>query len=188
MNAQSRIDPATLPANRFSVAEFAQMIPAFGMIDANVELDRGMLVRMNPAKFPHSKILITLQYALRDAYLAAGSALQVHPELSIFLAPDTIRVPDIAVIEDPGDEQGFVDARLVRHVVEVSNNSLAYDLGAKAQDYASAGIAEYWVVDIAARAVTLMRGPAGGDYARRDIVRFGEPLAVPGTRAAITLP
>lgn len=163
--------------DRFTVDEYARMLPGFDRIDANIELDHGSLVRISPAQYPHSRILASLLYALRDSLLAAGSPLRVHPELSINLGSATIRTPDIAVIDEPGDEPDFIDARMVRLAVEVSNGSLAYDLGQKAIDYAQIGIADYWVVDALARAVHLHTDPGPGGYARRRIVRLGEELS-----------
>jgi hypothetical protein len=43
------------------------------------------------------------------------------------------------------------------------------------------------VVDAAARVVHVMRGPAPNGYAEREVVRFGEALAVPGNGRSVTL-
>ena len=56
------------------------------------------------------------------------------------------------------------------------------DTGEKAALYAAAGIADYWVVDVAARAIEVRRDPTGGRY--RSLQTFTgndevRPLAVP---------
>lgn len=49
-------------------------------------------------------------------------------------------------------------------MIEVSVSSLARDLGPKASLYASAGIAEYWVVDLRGRRVVVHRDPTDDGY------------------------
>ena len=72
-------------------------------------------------------------------------------------------------------------------VVEVAETTLARDLGHKRADYAAAGVAHYWVVDRAAGIVHVHRQPDGSAYRDIEAVRFGEPLAVPGTDATIII-
>jgi hypothetical protein len=42
-------------------------------------------------------------------------------------------------------------------------------------------------VDVERRVVHVFDRPEAGDYLGIDLVRFGEPLVVPGSEAAITL-
>ncbi|TCP73253.1 putative restriction endonuclease [Sphingomonas sp. PP-CE-1G-424] len=60
-------------------------------------------------------------------------------------------------------------------------------MGPKRTDYASIGIENYWVVDGARSVVHVFGEPVDGDYAQVHTVRFGEPLAVPGTNATIII-
>jgi Uma2 family endonuclease len=70
-------------------------------------------------------------------------------------------------------------------VIEVSDTTLAYDLGAKAQAYAAHGVREYWVVDPEARCVhvhLLGEGAADG-YGPARVVAFDEAVSatlIPG--------
>jgi Uma2 family endonuclease len=57
-------------------------------------------------------------------------------------------------------------------VGEVSDSSLAYDLGGKALLYARAGIPEYWVLDIQGRRLIVHREPGQNGYA--DIRAYAE--------------
>ena len=50
-------------------------------------------------------------------------------------------------------------------VVEVSAITQDLDLGAKAALYASAGIPEYWVLELAANRIVVHRDPIGNRYA-----------------------
>jgi len=79
--------------------------------------------------------------------------------------PQSESETDIAVIEGQPDE--FLDAlptqRRIRLVTEVSDSSLAFDRSRKARVYASAGIAEYWVLSVADRTVEVYREPICSD-------------------------
>jgi Uma2 family endonuclease len=71
----------------------------------------------------------------------------------------------------------------VRLLVEISDTTLAFDLGTKARLYARAGIREYWVVDIAGQRIVVHRSPRAGVY--EDVIACGageniEPLFAPG--------
>ena len=60
-------------------------------------------------------------------------------------------------------------------------------MGQKRVAYAAAGIPHYWVVDGERRVVHVFADPVPGDYAEVSTVRFGAPLAVPGTDRTIVL-
>ena len=67
-------------------------------------------------------------------------------------------------------------------MIEVAESSLAYDCGEKANLYAEAGIADYWVINLPKRSVEVRRDPATGHY--RDLTTYtgdGEvrPMATP---------
>lgn len=68
------------------------------------------------------------------------------------------------------------EAADVRLLIEVSNSSLRYDLGEKADLYAAAGIVEYWVVDVQHHCVNCMTEPIDGNYTTRRRVTPPETL------------
>ena len=72
-------------------------------------------------------------------------------------------------------------------VVEIADTTLSHDLGLKCRKYAEAGVPVYWVVDASRAVVHVHAEPVEGDYVEIHTVRFGQPLAVPGTDRAITL-
>jgi len=49
-------------------------------------------------------------------------------------------------------------------VVEIADTTLRHDLGSKAALYARAGILEYWVLDVNARRLHVLREPSAGAY------------------------
>ena len=72
--------------------------------------------------------------------------------------------PDLAWVARRDYSGGRPTAEDVLLVIEVSETTLAYDTGEKAELYAAAGVADYWVVDVSARAIEVRREPVGGRY------------------------
>jgi Uma2 family endonuclease len=62
-------------------------------------------------------------------------------------------------------------------VIEVAASSLPVDLAVKAPLYASAGIAEYWVLDVDGRRVVVHRDPTPEGYRQRLALTADEPLS-----------
>ncbi|OHB69596.1 MAG: hypothetical protein A2V70_13060 [Planctomycetes bacterium RBG_13_63_9] len=72
--------------------------------------------------------------------------------------------PDLAWVVRRDYSDGRPTAEDVLLVIEVAETSLAYDIGEKADLYAAAEIADYWVVDCATRAIEVRRDPVAGRY------------------------
>jgi Uma2 family endonuclease len=80
-------------------------------------------------------------------------------------------------------------------IVEVSDTTLSYDRGNKASLYASAGIADYWIVNLVDRVVEVLRNPAlspaakfGWSYSTTTTHFSGDsvtPLAAPSASVAV---
>jgi Uma2 family endonuclease len=112
----------------------------------------------------------------------------VNPEAPIDVAPEDNPTnepePDLVVLAKPSLEYWERNPRPsdLRLVVEISDSTLGFDLTAKAELYARAGIIEYWVVDVAARRLIVHRDPRAGLY--RLVTAYAEqetlaPLAAP---------
>jgi Uma2 family endonuclease len=74
-------------------------------------------------------------------------------------------------------------------VVEVSDSSLAKDRGLKAGLYASAGLTDYWIVNIPERTIEIRRDPEGGAYRSLVVLKAGDearPLAFPNVVLPVT--
>ena len=76
---------------------------------------------------------------------------------------------------------GGVLQRLDLLVVEVADSSLDSDRNTKAPLYATSGVSEVWIVDLAGRAVEVYRDPVDGRYA--SVARMTEgrvnPIRIP---------
>jgi Uma2 family endonuclease len=124
-------------------------------------------------------MLLGLLFQVADRGLVMG-------EVGIDLGDNTVLACDAALLRAPLTDDRLLSPHDVGLVVEVAQTSLARDQGTKRVLYAAAAIPEYWVVDGDRAVVHVYREPLDGDYALISTVRFGEPLAVPGTGASIT--
>ena len=164
----------------FTNAEFERLVRSGGFGRARVELRRGMIVKINPQYVPHAKAKRLLTKAIEAGLLTAALSWTVDQEVSVVFADAFSPLPDIVVWDPaaaPADLDGPVPASAVRLIVEVADSSLSDDLGEKLEDYATAGLSEYWVADVRGRQILQHSGPGNGTYARREPARFGEIIA-----------
>ena len=149
-------------------ADEAMRMVELGIIgaDERVELLHGALTRMSPQHPPHAVVTQRLTAWLAPLMVAGTHDVRVQLPLTV---PDrtSLPEPDIAVVERD-------EAHAVAHplgallVVEVADSSLRIDMTIKPPLYAAAGVPELWVVDVAARRVTVLSEPDDGDYARSE--------------------
>lgn len=184
MNQDVRIEPQSLDPSRFSSRDFVDMLDVGAFADMRVELIQGRLEKLSPAQTRHSRMNATLASQLEKAYAAHETDLCI--DLAVEIDEGTIRGIDIAIALGRFTD-GVPPASDVFLAVEISVTTLSRGLGSKVSDYARAGIPHYWVVDDEACIVHVMAEPSVAGYAARLVVRFGEPLAVPGTTETIIL-
>lgn len=107
--------------------------------------------------------------------------LMLVTETTFRLTPDTYLEPDFVFYPRASGIRGLTPAT-ARLVVEVSDTSLGYDLGRKADLYAGFGIADLWVIDAVRLRTFVHREPSPAGYG--SIREYGpsdrlEPLASP---------
>ena len=168
---------------RITTAEFLRMCDAGVFEDGKIELIDGELERMPPPNRAHS----FLQTSIVAQLVAPFGIERVCVEVGIDLGDDTLVGCDVALLQVP-----MIEARMLRPgeivlAIEVAETTVKRDTGVKLAKYAGAGVPNYWVIDPARSIVHVYRDPVDGDYGHFNTVRFGEPLAVPGTDATIIL-
>ena len=173
--------------HRFNVDDYARMGEA-GILTADdrVELIAGEIREMSPIGPPHAGIVDRLAELL---FARLAGAAQVRTQGPVRLNRYTEPEPDLAVLRRRADyyQRHHPQAGEILLVVEVADSSLLYDRAEKMPRYAQAGIPEAWLVDVAAREVTIYSVPQPDGYARERVVRRGEPI-VSATVAALRLP
>ncbi len=139
----------------------------------------GQIVVQSPQNWRHAVSTDRAGEVLRAAF---GPGFWVRTQLPLELGLDSDPEPDVSVIA--GRREDFTaHPRTAVLVVEVADSSLGYDRTDKASLYAAAGVADYWVVDVAGRTVEVFRDPRpdasspfGATYA--SVTAFGPGDAV----------
>jgi Uma2 family endonuclease len=163
---------AAPPAARLTDDEYERLckVGAFG--DRRVELIGGRVVEMNPTYTLHALTRRAIARALERALSAAGVKLETIEELSVRFGGGFFPLPDV-LVWDMQRLDGPVLGPEARLVVEVSDETLADDLGEKRAHYAAAGLPEYWVVDVRGHVVHQFAEPRGGAFGAARVHPFG---------------
>ncbi len=163
MNAPHFIDAAT--PIRLTVDNLALLHRAGALAEyRRTELIDGVIVEMSPMGTRHSWVNNEVYFRLRLALEHMGSPLLVlagGPTVAI--PPHDAPQPDIVLLERT-DNPGYARLDEVKLVMEVSDATLRRDLTVKRQIYATAGIREYWVIDVEHGRVHQFWTPLKGVY------------------------
>jgi Uma2 family endonuclease len=157
-----------------------------------IELVGGALVVREPQGSPHATAVGLVEDALRAAM---GPGWVVRVQMPLALDDSSEPEPDVAVV--PGARRHYRDGHPSRPalVVEVAEQSLAFDRQEKGSLYARAGIGDYWIVNLVRAVLEVRRQPERRPSARygwhyRQVHMLGpsssvSPLAAPTVRIAI---
>lgn len=174
-----------LTTAKWTVHDYHQMVKAGILAGRRVELLQGDIVEMAPEGPEHAYLADdTSKYLTR----LLGDRAQVRDSKPITLVPNSEPEPDIAVVRPLGSvyRQRHPYPEDVFWLIEFANTSLAKNLNPKRAIYAAANIPEYWVVNLKARQVTVLREPVAGDFRSETVWQNGEiaPLAFPNVEVA----
>lgn len=168
----------------FSREQYRQL-GDLGFFDGRrVELLHGEVVEMSPQGWPHALAKGNTADVLRAVFAGAGWVSEQSPYPTAGSDPE----PDVAVI--PGRRKDYLDhPTTALLVVEVSDTTFDRDTTVKAEMYATAGVADYWVLDVVGRRLLVFRDPQpvpDGGAAYRHLTTYGPgdavaPLAAPNS-------
>jgi Uma2 family endonuclease len=160
----------------FTTGEYERMIET-GILteDERVELIQGAIRPMSPIGSRHAACVNRLSALLNRALLGRGIVSVQNP---IRLSDESEPQPDVAVLRSRAD---FYALQLPRPgdvllVVEVADTTWAYDHDTKLPMYASAGIAEAWLVDLNQDVVELHLQPLSNRYGRVTTLQRGDAI------------
>ena len=150
-----------MPRRRFTVAELEGMVEA-GILgeDERIELIGGEVVPMSPKGNRHEVVKNALMHYWSRRL---PGHLNFALETTFRLTPDTYLEPDFVFYDKATGIEGL-NAATAHLVVEVSDSSLAYDMGRKAALYASFGVAELWVIQAVRLETRIHRHPSLTGY------------------------
>lgn len=158
-------------------ADDFELLSAHGAFAAyrKTELIDGGIYFVNAQHRPHGMVKMRLYDALRDVLLQMSSSYRPVCEFTLALSPTDRPEPDIMLTSEP-DGTGFVPLASVPLVIEVSDTTLAIDLGRKMRQYARAGVPEYWVADVNGRVIHQFWMPAKQRYDSTVQIVFGQQI------------
>jgi Uma2 family endonuclease len=175
---------------RFTRDEFYALLTGRLLAHERVRLIRGVLVQEPPMNPPHATGVRKATKALERVFT---SGFDVRCQLPLYLEGYSQPEPDVAVVTGSIEDYAHEHPTTAVLVVEVSDETLFEDTTTQTELYASAGLPEYWVVDIPNRRLRVFRDPApipDGGAAYRSDRTFApgdrvSPLAAPGAAVAV---
>jgi Uma2 family endonuclease len=150
----------------------------------------GVILEEGPMNPPHAIAGEKTEEVIRAVF---GSGWRVRVQKPLVLGQTTDPEPDVAVLR--GTHQGTsAHPTTADLVVEISDTSLNFDTTTKAEWYATAGIPDYWILDVPGRRLLVLRDPApvaAGGAAYRTHLALGptdsvSPLAAPTATIAVS--
>ncbi len=169
---------------KFSLTEYEHMV-ASGVFEGvkrrRIELVRGELREMNPIGSSHADLVDRLMYWSVDNTDRRHIVVRIQQPVTL-AALESEPEPDVVWAVAKKYRAAHPTAADVRLLIEVAYESLRYDRTEKAELYAQAGIGEYWIVDVEARAVKTHRDAQGSAYRTGQTFGAGQsvcPLAAP---------
>lgn len=166
---------------RWTCAEFHRFGDRGAFEGRRAMLIDGVIFEEGPMNPPHAITLGLVEAALRAVF---GTGWWLRNQCPLVLGLDLDPEPDLAIVR--GGPRDYADhPATAQLVVEVADSSLDFDTNEKRLLYATAGIPEYWVVDINGRRLLVFRDPQAGDYATQLVFAPGDNVTPTGTTGAV---
>lgn len=190
--AISRVRPSPQPF-RWTIEQYRELYKTGLFCDMKTMLIHGEVYAMVMPNPPHSAILNLAYECLRAAFVPG---YHIRNQQGFDIGSKNDPGPDLAVIA--GTILDYLDRNptTAALIVEVSDSTVFFDSTTKAELYATAGVPEYWVMDVENRQLFVYRDPvelpAGlGATAYRTHLVFGTsdsvtPLAIPATSIRVS--
>jgi Uma2 family endonuclease len=177
---------------RFTREEYYQMNDLGWFIGQRVQLIGGEIIVMPAFNPPHPAATKLAEKTLEAAF---GPGFHARVQAPLTLPDDSEPEPDVAIV--PGQVRDYLNSHptIAPLVVEVSDKTLRLDRNTKGSLYASAGLQEYWIINLVDHQLEVYRRPIPDakephGFVYDDVTFLGRadfvtPLALPGTRIAV---
>jgi Uma2 family endonuclease len=170
----ARFEPTRM---QISIERYQKMVAA-GVLTKydRVELIEGEIIDMAPIGKLHTAIASQLHELFATKLGGQANVVSGGPlNLGDFSEPQ----PDVMLLKRRENfyRDKLPEAADALLVVEVSESSLAHDLGAKLRLYARYNVIEYWVVNVLSQRVFVHRQPKGDRYLDVAELHDADPLA-----------
>ena len=173
---------STIP--QVTVEQYDEMI-ARGDFDGphrrRAELIYGEVYEMSPIGSIHEEIVDLLMQWSFEVLPSLAARVRVQHSIGV-PELDSAPEPDIAWVASRSYREGRPRPSDVLLIIEVANSSLAFDRDTKAELYASAGVQDYWIVNIPDQGIEVHRQPEQTRFHDLQSFRPGDavsPLSFP---------
>lgn len=174
--------PTTTQPKLWTVQDYYRMSD-LGILnpEERTELIDGEIFLMAAKNPPHSAITKTISDYLRD--LIRGKA-DIRIQEPVHLSDRSEPELDIALVRI--ESRNYVERHPIPEeiflIIEVADTTLNFERNRKAANYARAGIADYWIVDVNGGRIFVFRRPSGEKYLEKTVFEKDgvlTPLAFP---------
>jgi Uma2 family endonuclease len=141
---------------RYTVEQYEKLGKAGFFTERRYQLIRGEIIDMGDQGPRHFTYVDLAVEVLKAAF---GPSFYVRNAGPISLT-DSKPEPDVSVVPGKRFDYATKHPGTALLAVEVSDTTLNYDLTTKAELYATAGIPEYWVLDLDGKQLHVFRDPA----------------------------
>lgn len=164
------VTPVARPM-RWSLEEYHQLVDAGILRDRKVELIQGNLLEMPPEGPEHTYKTASGADYLRQCVSQFATVREAHPVTLASSEPE----PDLAVVKGSHEDykKRHPNPDDIYLLVEIAQSTLSYDLGYKQQVYATAGVQEYWVIDVVGHKLHIFQQPSAEGYRNHVVLDKG---------------
>ena len=169
-----------LPRKRFTRSEVEAMLDAGVFPGQRFELIDGDLIDKLGQKPAHASAIQRLQDILSRMFGGVRVRVQLPMEVGAADRETSVPEPDLALLTEAKDDYearhpGGAEMTLV---VEVADTTIRPDLTRKRDLYATAGVREYWVLDLKDRRLVIHRDWDGANHSYASIQSYAEDETV----------
>ena len=144
-----------VPPLRWTVKQFHDLGDAGYFENRRPFLIDGILYELGFMNEPHAIALLLGQKVFQGIF---GDGWVIRNQVPLVFGLHTDPLPDFAIVRGTARSQR-PHPTTAELVMEVSDTTLDFDLTEKAELYAVAGVPEYWVLDLNARVLHVLRDP-----------------------------
>jgi Uma2 family endonuclease len=165
-------------ATNFTLRQYERMVESGAFDGENherVEFVRGEIRKMSPIGYRHCLVVDLLARWSIEGLSSDRAVVRIQGSVqipSLSSQPE----PDILWLTPKLYSKGHPTADDILLAMEVAESSIAYDTGEKAQLYAEAGVADYWVFNLVDDCVEVYRQPQATGYKSLTTYRDDEEI------------
>ena len=163
---------------KLTITDWHKIVDTGIFADKNLEFRDGEIIQLSPEGYWHSIKNEIIRDRLVKLLGDRAFVRQAHPISLDNWEPS----PDLAICKAPYSRylKRLPTSADIYLLLEISDSTLSYDLGEKADRYAANNIPEYWVADINKNVLHLYREPINGKYekvlqAEKDVCTLAFP-------------